>query len=167
MLTLIAARDRNGAIGRKGGLPWSIPEDLKFFQRETVGGAVIMGRKTWESLPVSARPLTGRTNVVLSSGSPRGAKITVNSIEEGLNHPLVLSHLRIYGIGGGEVYRAMLPMADRIVISEIDVTVKGADTWFPYFDISEWKLVSHFSIRRSEPVCHVDEWLRVRSCEIT
>ncbi|MCY4208682.1 MAG: dihydrofolate reductase [Roseovarius sp.] len=163
MLTLIAARDRNGAIGREGGLPWSIPEDLKFFQRETIGGAVIMGRKTWESLPVSARPLAGRTNVVVSSGAPQGAEIAVNSIEDGLNHPLVLSHSRIYGIGGGEVYRAMLPVADRIVISEIDVAVKGADTWFPDFDKSEWKHVSNISIRGSEPVCHADEWIRVNS----
>ena len=65
MLTLIAARARNGAIGKDGTLPWHIPEDLKFFKRETLGGAIIMGRRTWESLPF--KPLKDRLNLVVTS----------------------------------------------------------------------------------------------------
>ena len=81
MLTLIAARARNGAIGKDGTLPWHIPEDLKFFKRETLGGAIIMGRRTWESLPARFRPLPGRRNVVVTrqtDWSDAGAEVEIS-----------------------------------------------------------------------------------------
>ncbi|MEM9422743.1 MAG: dihydrofolate reductase, partial [Pseudomonadota bacterium] len=78
MISLIVGRSTNGAIGRDGDIPWHVPEDLKFFQRETMGGAIIMGRKTWESLPF--KPLKNRLNVVVSRGEVEGADLSVNSV---------------------------------------------------------------------------------------
>lgn len=128
MITLIAAHDRNRAIGKEGGIPWHIPEDLAMFKRETLGGALIMGRRTWESLPV--KPLKNRLNIVVSRD--RGlAEHVVGSVEEAVALAQAEGYFRIYGIGGQGIYEAMLPMAHRLLITEVDLAVEGADAWFP------------------------------------
>src|SRR5690606_7264798 len=99
------ARARDGAIGKQGTIPWRAPEDLAFFQRETTGGAVIMGRRTWESLPV--RPLKNRLNIVVSSHSP-DAPLVCRSVEAALAAAEQAGHARIYGIGGAHIYAALL-----------------------------------------------------------
>ncbi len=130
-LSLIAARSRNGFIGLKGGLPWNVPEDLAFFKRTTIGHAVIMGRKTYEEV---RRPLPKRTNIVVTRnpGYEAPGCIVVSSLEEALlkvpeddDEPFV--------IGGAELYRLALPVADRLYLTEIDRDVEG-DTSFPPFE---------------------------------
>lgn len=139
MITLIAARDRNGAIGRDGDIPWHLPGDLAMFQRETTGGALIMGRATWESLPV--KPLKGRMNIVVSRD--RGlADHVVGSVAEALALARAEGYFRVYGIGGAGIYAEMLPLADRLLLTEVDCAVEGADTWFPEVDEADWREIS-------------------------
>lgn len=103
MITLIVARDRNGAIGRDGDIPWDIRADMKSFQRETLGGAIIMGRKTWDSLPV--RPLARRLNIVVSSQQV-DAEHVATSVRDAVRIASDLGYNRIYGIGGaGDLHR--------------------------------------------------------------
>lgn len=135
MITLIAARARNGAIGKDNDIPWFAPEDLKAFQRETLGGAIIMGRNTWDSLPV--KPLKNRLNLVVSS-NPDAAETVLPSIEAAVAEAHAQGYRRVYGIGGERIYRGMLGMADRLLITEVDLTVAQADAYFPEFDPDNW-----------------------------
>lgn len=160
MISLVVARDRNGAIGRDGDIPWHIPEDLKFFQRETMGGAVIMGRRTWDSLPDFARPLKNRLNIVVSSGSPKGAEHVVPSIEAAIDLARAHGHARLYGIGGAGIYRALMPHADRLLITEVDMAAEDADTWFPAFEESEWRVGERNVLREEGPRAEAVEYLR-------
>ncbi len=157
MITLIAARDRNGAIGRDNTIPWEAPEDLRFFMRETMGGAVIMGRNTWDSLPF--KPLKNRLNIVVSSQAVDHDHV-FSSVEAAIRFARSEHRARIYGMGGFGIYNAMLPLADRLVITEVDTEVEGADTWFPTFDPSDWREVSRMVLRAEGPKCEVVEWLR-------
>ncbi len=134
-LSLIAAVARNGAIGRGNALLWQEPADQRHFRRTTQGHAVLMGRKTWESLPERFRPLPGRRNLVLSRSpvwQAPGAEVL-----PGL--ALALQRLggpgaaRVYVIGGAELYAQTLPLADELVLTEIDADLPG-DSYFPAFD---------------------------------
>ena len=129
MLSLIVARARNGAIGRAGAIPWDVPEDLKSFQRETLGGAVIMGRKTWESLPV--KPLPRRLNIVVSARTGV-AELVAPDVRAAVALAYERGHDRVYGIGGARIYQEMLPLADRLLISEVGLDVPDADTSVSY-----------------------------------
>ncbi len=122
------AHDR--VIGSDGGLPWHLPEDLALFRRLTTGSTVVMGRRTWESLPGRFRPLPGRTNVVLTTDrawAANGAR-AVASVAEVLS-----SYEDVWVIGGGAVYAAFLPYAHRVVVTDVDLKVEG-DTWAPVLD---------------------------------
>ena len=124
---MVWAQARDGVIGADGALPWHLPEDLARFRRLTLGSTVVMGRRTWESLPDRFRPLPGRTNVVLTSDpgwSADGAS-RAGSVGEVLD-----DHDSLWVIGGGAVYTAFLPHADRLVVTEVDLKVDG-DTWAP------------------------------------
>ncbi|MGK5111612.1 MULTISPECIES: dihydrofolate reductase [unclassified Geodermatophilus] len=135
---LVWAQARGGVIGADGGLPWHLPEDLRLFRELTTGGTVVMGRRTWESLPERFRPLPGRRNVVLTSDPswaadgayPAGSVAQVLAEHDG---PL-------WVIGGGRVYAAFLPHADRLVVTDVDTHVDG-DTWAPELG-PEWRRVS-------------------------
>ncbi|WP_417244829.1 dihydrofolate reductase [Celeribacter sp.] len=157
MITLIAARDRNGAIGKDNTIPWDAPEDLKFFMRETMGGAVIMGRNTWESLPF--KPLKNRLNIVVSSQGVDHEHVFA-TVEDAIDFARSEGRARIYGMGGFGIYKAMLPLADRLVITEVDTEVEGADTWLPAFDPAEWREVSRMVLRTEAPRCEVVDWVR-------
>ena len=126
-VSLIWAPARGGVIGADGRLPWHLPEDLALFRRLTTGSTVVMGRRTWESLPERFRPLPGRTNVVLThdrTWSGEGAR-RAGSVAEVLrvDGPL-------WVIGGGAVYAEFLPHAGRLVVTDVDLAVDG-DTWAP------------------------------------
>ncbi|MFW2541389.1 dihydrofolate reductase [Primorskyibacter sp. 2E107] len=157
MLTLIAARARNGAIGRAGDIPWHAPEDLAMFKRETLGGALIMGRRTWESLPV--KPLKSRLNVVVTS-NPDLTEHTAPSVKAALEICRAEGYFRTYGIGGQSIYEALLPMADRLLVTEVDLFVDGADAFFPAFDEGEWREVASEMLREEGPGCRVRELVR-------
>lgn len=157
MLSLIVARARNGAIGRNGDIPWHIPEDLAFFKRETLGGALIMGRRTWESLPV--RPLRNRLNLVVSSKLD-AADHRVADIDTAIGTARARGYARIYGIGGARIYAELLPRADRLLITEVDLVVSDADTFFPEPATDDWVRVNEIALQTGGPRSVVGEWLR-------
>lgn len=158
MLTLIVARARNGAIGRDGTIPWHAPEDLAAFQRETLGGAVIMGRRTWDSLP--KRPLPRRLNIVVTSQPGDSDDALFLPLEQARDVALKHGYLRHYAIGGAGIYSAFLPMADRLVITEVDLDVADADTFFPEPDLSQWRLCAEIPLRSAAPACTLRAWHR-------
>jgi dihydrofolate reductase len=157
MISLVVGRARNGAIGRDGDIPWFLPEDLKTFQRETLGGAIIMGRATWVSLP--KKPLPRRFNIVVSS-QPDAADVVVPSVADAVQLAYAEGYHRVYGIGGFGIYSEMLPLADRLLISEVDMDVPDADTFFPEVDLSQWRLASSRVLPGEGPKCEVCEYLR-------
>ena len=159
MLSLIVARAENGAIGKDGDIPWILPEDLKFFQRETLGGAIIMGRQTWQSLPV--KPLARRMNIVVSRDGGLAEHVCA-SVEEAVQTARAAGHARIYGIGGEGIYRAMLPLADRLLVTEVDVRVPDADAFFPEFDAGQWHEIGALELRATGPCAVVRELVRRR-----
>ena len=140
-LALIAAVDRNGAIGRNNALLWHEPEDQKHFRRVTMGCPVIMGRKTWDSLPDRFRPLPGRRNVVITRNAAwhaNGAD-AVPSLDAAL--ALLAAEPRVFVIGGAEVYALAMPYADELVLTEIDADLDG-DTFFPHWDRTRFAVAS-------------------------
>ncbi|WP_417473553.1 dihydrofolate reductase [Leisingera sp.] len=157
MITLIAARARNGAIGKDNDIPWFAPEDLKAFQRETLGGALIMGRNTWDSLPV--KPLKNRLNLVVSS-NPEAAETVLPSVTAAVAAAQVQGYRRIYGIGGEGIYREMLAMADRLLITEVDLEIADADAYFPDFSAQDWHRLGEQPLRAEDPACVMVEYLR-------
>ena len=139
-VSLVAAVARGGVIGRDGGIPWRIPEDMTRFRELTTGHAVVMGRRTWESLPDQFRPLPGRDNVVVTRNpdwSAQGAD-RAGSIEDALE--LLGSAPRVFVIGGGEIYAAALPFADELLLTEIEAELDG-DTTFPHWERDEFEEV--------------------------
>ena len=137
VIGLIWAQTLDGVIGRDGGMPWHLPEDLAHFKATTAGHPVIMGRRTWESFPSAYRPLPGRTNIVVSSSetladeiSPSGA-VVVSSLEQALD---TARHSpggdRIWIVGGAQLYEAAVPFADVAVVTVIGTSVEG-DTYAP------------------------------------
>ncbi len=137
-IALVVAVARNGVIGREGGLPWHISSDLKRFKAITMGKPVIMGRKTWESLP--KKPLPGRHNIVITR--QRGYEAPGASVVAGVEAALQLARSgkpeEIAVIGGGEIYRKFLPLADRVYLTEVDLDVEG-DIFFPELPPAEWR----------------------------
>ncbi len=157
VISLIVARDRNGAIGKDGRMPWSIPEDMAFFRRETIGGAVIMGRRTWES--IGSTPLGDRLNCVVSSDDTIHDAVFPN-VEQAVSHARSKGHDRLYGIGGTRVYGDLLPIADRLLITEIDLAIEDPDTYFPTFDETAWSQMGERVLRTEAPRCVLRELTR-------
>ncbi len=158
MLSIIVARARNGAIGRDNAIPWHAPEDLAAFQRETLGGAVIMGRRTWESLP--RRPLPRRLNIIVTSRPEAHEDALFLPLDQAREAARAQGYLRHYAIGGAGIYRAFLPLADRLLITEVDLDLPDADTFFPDFDLADWRLTARHVLRRDAPACTLNEYLR-------
>lgn len=132
-LHLIFARARNGVIGRNGTLPWHLPEDLAHFKRTTLGCPVVMGRKTWESLPPKFRPLPGRRNIVVTRNPDWQAEGAVRATSIAQAMALCEPAPDVWVIGGAEIYRAALPLAASAVVTEIDADHDG-DAFAPAFD---------------------------------
>lgn len=144
MVSLIVAISADGVIGQAGNLPWHLPADLARFKRTTMGHAIVMGRKTYESI---GRPLPGRTSVVVTRQRNYAAAagvIVVSSLAEALGR---IDDDEIFIIGGAEIYRWALPMVDRMYVTRVHVQVAG-DVKFPDFDPAEWQLRSE---TRHEP----------------
>lgn len=139
-LKLIAAHDPNLVIGKDGGLPWHYPEDLKFFKKNTMDSPIIMGRGVFEEL--NQIPLPGRKNIVLSTTRSYENVDTFDSLEKALD--VVKDEDEVFIIGGGELYRQTIELADELIITEIHKNYDG-DTFFPeYRDQigSDWREVS-------------------------
>lgn len=136
---IVAAVASNSVIGIDGRLPWHIPEDMARFKRLTMGGALVMGRETFESI---GRPLPGRTSIVLTrqpDWSHEGVEVA-HSLEEALEIASTRG-LDVFVSGGAGVYRSALALADRLELTEIDASPRG-DTFFPEVDWSQWREVS-------------------------
>jgi dihydrofolate reductase len=132
-VTLVAAIARGGVIGDGTRIPWHIPEDLAFFRDLTMGHPVVMGRRTWDSLPERFRPLPGRRNIVVTRNlawAADGAE-RAGSLDEALR--LADEAGEVFVIGGAEIFAAALPIADRLVLTEIALDVKG-EVLFPDWD---------------------------------
>jgi dihydrofolate reductase len=129
-VTLILARAKNGVIGKDGGIPWHISDDLKRFKALTMGKVMVMGRKTWDSLP--KKPLPGRRNIVVTrDGDWRAEGAESMSLYQALALP------DVFVIGGAEIYRAALARADRIELTEVNKSFDG-DARFD-FDGKDWR----------------------------
>ena len=142
-VSLIVARGRNGVIGDGETMPWHLPEDLKFFKRTTKGASVVMGRKTWDSLP--RKPLPGRANLVVSRNpafsTGTAAAWTFSSV------PMAMAAARAiaarsgrgeaFVIGGATLYEEALPLADRLYITEVDAAPAGS-VHFPDIGLKNW-----------------------------
>ena len=137
---MIAAMGSNRVIGKDNDLPWHLPDDFKYFQQKTNGHFIIMGRKNWESLPHKFQPLPNRTNLVLTRQKDyqaEGATI-IRSLQEGQEIAAQNSENELFIIGGGEVYRMGLEIADRIYLTEIAGDFEGQVT-FPELSGNQWK----------------------------
>jgi dihydrofolate reductase len=141
MLVILAALDRNRAIGRANTLPWHLPADLRRFKELTLGKPLLMGRKTAESL---GRALPGRRNFVLTrtGAVPFAGMEAVGSVEEALRIATEDGAGELCVIGGGEVYALCLPRAKRMHLTHVDTVVEDADAFFPQFDAGHWQIVA-------------------------
>ncbi len=137
MLAIIAAVARNGVIGRDGTLPWHLPEDLAHFRRVTIGCPVIMGRRTWESLPPKFRPLPGRHNIVVTRQP--GWRAEGATVAADLDAAIAAAGdaARVFVIGGAELFAAALARTRELVLTEIDAEMQG-DARFPAWPRSEF-----------------------------
>ena len=132
--SFVVAMDRNRVIGRDNALPWKLPDDMAYFKRVTMGHAVIMGRRTWESI---GKPLPGRRNIVVTRNRAYEAPgcTVVGSLDEAFRAAEGETEACI--IGGTSLFEEALPEADVLHLTEVEAEVEG-DTWFPEFDRSEW-----------------------------
>lgn len=140
-INIIAAVALNGAIGRNNDLIWHIGEDLRFFKQTTMGCAVIMGRKCWESI---GRPLPGRLNIVISRGEPElpeGVALA-HSMEEALD----IAGNGCFVIGGAQIYAAAMPYAETLYITRVFCTPEDADVFFPPVDADTWNITGQSEI---------------------
>lgn len=149
---MIWAQTRDGVIGDGGDMPWHLPEDFAHFRAQTRGRPVIMGRRTWESLPESARPLPGRRNIVITGDAARAGEIaaagaeTTSSLDQALtmaSEPDADDRIpeKVWVLGGGRIYAETVDrgLADAAVITVIDLEADG-DTWAPRLPPSRWEL---------------------------
>lgn len=155
MITLIAAIDTELGIGKDGGIPWNLPEDSKFFQQETIGGACIMGRKTFESLKA---PLRDRLNIVVSSSVanviPRNTVFT-HDVDSAIRLAKEQAYTRIYAIGGRRIYSEMNKYAQRMLLTEVNAKY-NCDVFFPDV-LNQYEYVARYTL---SPKALVKEYLK-------
>lgn len=141
IVSAIAAVADNGTIGRNGDLPWHLPDDMRYFQRITMGHPVITGRKNYESIPPKYRPLKGRLNIVVTHDRGYSAPdaVVVTSLREALARAEQEGQEEIFVIGGGQIYRDALTndLVDRLYLTFVHADIKG-DTHFPTVDPADW-----------------------------
>lgn len=152
-LHLIWAQSRNGVIGKNGTLPWHLPEDLAHFKRTTLGSPVIMGRKTWDSLPPRFRPLPGRLNVVVTRQADWQAPGAQRAGSLAEAQALCPTDAVAWVIGGADIYAQALPLATRLVVTEIDADFDG-DAHAPTLG-PEWRETARETLQAANGLtCH-------------
>ncbi len=178
IISLIVAVAENNVIGKNNQLPWHLPADMKHFRDTTMGHCVIMGRKNYDSIPLKYRPLEGRTNIIVTRQKNFKAEgcIVINSIEEALKEaerapacsegrrplrgvpsgkreiqqrPLEREAAEVFIIGGAEIFRYTLDIADKIYYTRIYNSFQG-DVYFPELDLTKWKLISKKDVSADE-----------------
>ena len=153
MISLIAAVASNRAIGKGNQLLWHLPEDMRYFRETTRGKPVIMGRRTWESLPDAFRPLPGRHNLVVSRNpayAATGATL-VTSLDEAIQKAGETNE--VFVIGGAELYRQALPLADRLYLTEVSGDFEG-DAFFPQVPTSDWQEIVRKAQTTASPLAY-------------
>jgi|SRR3954470_8436734 len=142
-ISLIVAVGSNNAIGKNNTLIWHLPADMKFFKEKTTGHCIITGRKNYESIPLKFRPLSNRTNIIITRQSDYVAPgaIIVDSIDAAIKKAKTMSDDEIFIIGGGDIFKQSIHLADTIYLTRIDQSF-DADVFFPDLNLKEWKEVS-------------------------
>jgi dihydrofolate reductase len=148
IISLIVAASENNAIGKNNQLLWSLPNDMKFFKNTTWGMPVIMGRKTFESLK---KDLPGRFNIVITRQPDLKANniVVAKDLNDALEKSVETNCKETFVIGGGEIYKQFIKVADRIYLTRVHTTIEG-DTYFPEIDQSKWKLVSNEDLKKDD-----------------
>lgn len=139
-IIIIVGMGENREIGYKGTIPWYLPRDLKFFKESTMGHTLIMGRKTMESIP--NMPLKGRTNIIISKTLKKKSInddiFIARTISESINIAKKLSSQKVFIIGGESIYKEFIPLADKMIITQVHNSFNNIDTFFPEWDKSKW-----------------------------
>ena len=137
-IILIAAVSKDRVIGKQGGIPWKIKEDLSFFKEKTLNSPIIMGRATYNSI---GRPLPNRLNIVMTRSVKNTEGVTeVTSVKEAVKTASKnKDSSKVYVIGGENIYKEFLPIAHRMVLTEVELNIEDGDTFFPEWCISEWQ----------------------------
>jgi dihydrofolate reductase len=143
MISIIVAVAENNVIGKDNTLIWHLPADMKYFKEKTSGHCIITGRKNYESIPEKFRPLPNRTNIVITRQKDYFAPgaIVVGSIEDAIEKAKETGDLEIFIIGGAEIYRQSIHLADKLYITQIHNKFEG-DAFFPEIDTTKWKKTS-------------------------
>lgn len=143
IISLIAALTQNRVIGRNNDLPWSLPDDMKYFMQTTKGHHVVMGRKNYDSIPAKFKPLPNRTNIVVTRQSNFNAPncIVVNSLEAAVDLAKKNKEEELFIIGGAEIYKLSMAVATKLYLTEIKTELEG-DTHFPEVDKNKWIEIS-------------------------
>lgn len=143
IVSIIAAVSDNNVIGANNRLPWKLPDDMKRFKEKTMGHIVIMGRKTYESIPPPLRPLPGRTNIVITrqAGYRAPGCVVVNNVAAAVAYAKQFGKQEAFVVGGGEIYRESLPLADRVYLTCVHANFVG-DAFFPDLNPKQWHQVS-------------------------
>jgi dihydrofolate reductase len=151
MIAMIVAVAKGGVIGADNDIPWYCPADLQHFKRTTMGAPVVMGRKTYESLKI--QPLPGRRNIIISRNPEYQAAgcDVFSSIEAAIEQLAAVD--KIFIIGGAELYKQMLPKAQELYVTQVDVTVAG-DRYFPEISAQDWQLRSERDFQADEKNPH-------------
>ena len=138
-VTLIAAFDKNQAIGIQGDLPWHLSSDLQNFKKLTTGNTIVMGRKTYDSI---GRALPHRKNIVLTRNTTweKPDVITIHNVNE--IYEVCLNEKEVYIIGGAEIYNEFIDIATKMVLSYVDVEINNADAFFPKFELNKWPIIN-------------------------
>jgi len=162
MITAIAAVSRDGYIAQVGGaLPARLPSDMEHFKRVTMGHTVVMGRKTWDSIPLKYKPLPGRRNIVLTrqlNFSSEGTEV-FHTLEDILQ--ATTNDEQVFLAGGEEVYRQSMPIAERLLITRVDKVLGTGDARFPNIDPEAWNLLTEQELpkgERDECVALIEDW---------
>jgi dihydrofolate reductase len=148
MISLVVAASENNAIGKNNQLLWHLPNDLKFFKNTTWGSVVVMGRKTFESVN---KPLPGRTNIVITQQANWNAEnvIVASSLDDAIQKAHATNCKEIFIIGGGEIYKQSLPLADKVYLTRVHTQIDG-DTFFPVLNETDWTLISNENFEADE-----------------
>lgn len=164
-VSLIVAIAQDHAIGKDNTIPWHLPEDMRYFRNTTKGKTVIMGRKTWESLPEAFRPLPGRQNIVISRNAAyeaQGATVKT-SLTGALEAAGQKNPQEVFVIGGAEIYRDALPLADRLYATLVAMKIEGADAFFPKIDPADWEEISRQKGEGTSPVYDFVIYQRIKN----
>jgi dihydrofolate reductase len=163
-INIVVAASENNVIGIGNKMPWHLPDDLKFFKSKTIGKPVLMGKNTWLSL---GRPLPNRINIVISTQLQQGDLpenvLLFDTIKQGLQYLQQQACEEMSIIGGGQIYKAALSMADRVFLTRIHTVIEGGEVFFPALPSNKWERVwheDHAADERHAFAFTFEEWVR-------